>query len=183
MVVVLFNCFHWVGYHLTRQLLHNGHEVVGVDLIDDTKKEQLYMYVGRNSHFQHFNTIEERFNHSHHSKDEPKFLISDEAIKVEYEDYSSDDILINFPPLFGEFMDMEEKEIDTVDDLKIWILNNGAVYIEDFLEAIIHHLENGELRLQQDVFQNTSREEQPPEVLERIWMVHKNFRLPSNKFL
>ncbi|MCP3026692.1 hypothetical protein [Halobacillus sp. A5] len=170
MVVVIFNCFHWMGYHCARQLLHSGHEVVGVGEINTRKKEQLYMYVGRNSHFQHFNTIEERNNHSHYTKDEPWITIDEKIITL----HSSDDRewRLNAPALFGEWMDMNDKEIETIDDLKLWILESGALYVGDYFEAVIHHLMKGELSslLEKD-FSSADRETQPQEVLERIWDV------------
>ncbi|GGF15527.1 hypothetical protein GCM10010954_12700 [Halobacillus andaensis] len=170
MVVVLFNCFHWMGYHCARQLLHSGHEVVGVDEIDDPMKEQLYMYVGRNSNFQHFNTIEERDNHSHYTNDESHLLISNETLVIKYKLF--DEVTIDLPPLFGEWMDMKDKEIETIDDLKLWILERGALYVGDFFETVIDHVEKGEiLRLAEKKFSLTERETQPQEVLERIWAV------------
>ncbi|WP_101843471.1 hypothetical protein [Halobacillus sp. Marseille-P3879] len=176
MVVVVFNCFHWMGYHCTRQLLYNGHEVVGVDEIDTPLKEKLYMYVGRNSHFQHFNTIEERDNHSHHSKNEPWIKISQREIIISTNGNS--DVALPVPPLFGEWMKMESQDIETIDDLKLWILAQRAKYVGDFFEVVIDHLEKGEVSSLLEInFSNTARATQPQEILERVWEVTRHKEL------
>ncbi|MFC7321204.1 hypothetical protein [Halobacillus campisalis] len=173
MVVVILNCFHWSGYHCARHLLHRGHEVVGVDEINHPKKEELYMYVGRNSHFQHFNTIEERENHSHSSREDPQIFVSDENFILFQEKASVHEIKIEVPPLYGEWMEMEDKQIETIDDLKFWIMENNAVYIEDFLDPVMEHFEQGDLTDIKDVtFQRSQEADQLSELLERIWLIH-----------
>lgn len=51
MKVVIENCFHWLGFHLTGTYLDKGYSIIGIDPLDDPKKEFLYDFFGRNSEF------------------------------------------------------------------------------------------------------------------------------------
>ncbi|WP_173916955.1 hypothetical protein [Halobacillus sp. Marseille-Q1614] len=167
MVIVLYNCFHWVGYHCARQLLHRGHEVIGVDEIDNEKKEELYLYVGRNSHFQHFTTTEQRLNHCHSSEEEVQVRIHDSYIEVKGQDGAAQKIEV--PALFGEWMEIDSSEIVTIDDLQFWIIQHHAVHVEDFLEKVIYFLEQGELP---EEIERKAEEAEPQEVVDRIWEIY-----------
>ncbi|WP_082234659.1 hypothetical protein [Halobacillus massiliensis] len=167
MVIVLYNCFDWIGYHFARQLLHRGHEVIGVDEIDSEKKEELYLYVGRNSHFQYFTSAEQRLNHCHECEEEVHVLIDRSGVEVKQKDRSIETAEI--PALYGEWMEINCEEIETIDDLQFWIIQHQAVYIEDFVEDMISIIEGRKESLK---IEREGGGEQPKEILEKIWNIH-----------
>ena len=52
MTICIVNCYHWIGFHLANEFLEMGQEVIGIDQADTDFKENLAMFLGRNSAFQ-----------------------------------------------------------------------------------------------------------------------------------
>ncbi|CDQ21038.1 hypothetical protein SAMN05192559_106178 [Halobacillus karajensis] len=160
MVVTIHPCFHWIGFHITSSLLQEGMEVVGIDPISDRKKDLLYMFVGRNSNFQHFYNIEDKENHIQRTKGEWEIEIWEEGLLVKGENYEEE--WIEFPLLYGEWMDLHPTESEDQSDLKRWILDKEAVYIGDFLEDFLTSLFN------QETFNRRERKLEEETLNERI---------------
>ncbi|SFJ65366.1 hypothetical protein SAMN04487936_103206 [Halobacillus dabanensis] len=138
MMVTVNPCFHWVGYHITRGLLQEGVEVIGIDPIIDEKSDLLYMFVGRNSNFQHFFQEYDKENYVQKAENE---------ITVEYvEDFllikkaKEKQEWLELPKLYGEWMDLDRYGLQGRDSLMKWIEINDAIYIEDFFEDFYRDL-------------------------------------------
>lgn len=50
--VLVFNALSFLGFHLVDKLLNEGEEVLGVDVIDSERKEEMFLSIGRNSSFE-----------------------------------------------------------------------------------------------------------------------------------
>ncbi|SDZ74794.1 hypothetical protein SAMN05421743_10143 [Thalassobacillus cyri] len=148
MVYIIDACFHWIGFHLTQHLLTEGYEVIGIDPLEGTKQENLYFFIGRNSRFQHFHSIEEMERHCHNETIEAVISVGSPADGRsrfgELFVYESVEGFMNrkgngveLPPLYGEWMPRDEQTIyisktepllfsDLVD-------REDSLYIEDFI--------------------------------------------------
>lgn len=51
MKVLIIDCFHWLGFHLTTKYLDEGFSVTGVDTLMEPRREFLCDFVGRNANF------------------------------------------------------------------------------------------------------------------------------------
>lgn len=142
MIVTVNPCFHWIGYHITAGLLQEGGEVIGIDPITDDKSDLLYMFVGRNSNFQHFFQEYDKENYVQNSEDEivveyveDCLLIKKAADKKEW---------VELPKLYGEWMDLERYGLKGRESLTKWIEKNDAVYIGSFFEDLYRSLREKE---------------------------------------
>ncbi|WP_028782042.1 hypothetical protein [Thalassobacillus devorans] len=148
MVYIIDACFHWIGFHLTQHLLTEGHEVIGIDPIEDTKQENLYFFIGRNSRFQHFHSIEEMERHCHNETIEAVISVVRPAFSRScygelfvcdsVEDFrNKEGTEVELPPLYGEWMPRDEQTIyiSQTDPflLSELIDREDAIYIEDFI--------------------------------------------------
>ncbi|WP_042149029.1 hypothetical protein [Paucisalibacillus sp. EB02] len=145
MTILIQNCFHWIGYHYVNFLLEKGIVVKGVDKIDTEKKENLYMFIGRNSSF-------ELMDSPKNNKAKIAIVIGDcnsAAPCIDAERIFQLDVnglknkidnatIIKAPLLFGEWMDMTEEGLVTgekiirFDSVKF---QSESVYIGDFVKA------------------------------------------------
>ncbi|TCT22431.1 hypothetical protein EDD68_10978 [Melghiribacillus thermohalophilus] len=144
MKVVIENCFHWLGFHLTGTYLDKGYSIIGIDPLDDPKKEFLYDFFGRNSEFIFF----DRFDAIRCHPDQ-EFLIyrfppasgcmpgkkgKTESVRITDEDFASqpepDDggIVIQAPNVIGPWMDQK----DFVKKSK----KNNIIYVDDFINWV-----------------------------------------------
>ncbi|WLR47554.1 hypothetical protein LC065_18960 [Halobacillus litoralis] len=135
MMVTINPCFHWIGYHLTSSLLQEGIEVIGIDPIVDSKSDLLYMYVGRNSNFQHFFQRSDKENHVQQSNDEWEVDLVDDGLLVRQGDTERD--WIEIPLLYGEWMDICKTGAKEKDELLQWITDQQATYIGDFMDTFL----------------------------------------------
>ncbi|MBM7554044.1 hypothetical protein [Thalassobacillus pellis] len=152
MAYVIDSCFHWIGYHMVQHLLNKGFEVIGVDALEDEKKEALYMFVGRNSCFQHFHTLGEIERYSDRGQIDGIIGVTEGnlhdypygQIKIAdsiHELQESKDIEnIRVPLSYGEWMPRDETygfpgdHQIVMEDL---VESESACYIEDFIKEIL----------------------------------------------
>ncbi|UOQ43446.1 hypothetical protein MUN89_16190 [Halobacillus salinarum] len=137
MRTTVYQCFHWVGYHLTTCLLQEGYEVIGIDPMYTPLSEHLYLFVGRNSNFQHFYYMEDKEKHVQPGDKERLVNIQGNLLVIEILSEEASVDHIELPALFGEWMDLEEHSITSKNELRTWIEEHNALYIGDFLEEII----------------------------------------------
>ncbi|MBN8233708.1 hypothetical protein JF544_00540 [Halobacillus kuroshimensis] len=137
MLVTVQPCFHWIGFHITSYLLQEGVEVIGVDPIETNQSDFLYMYVGRNSNFQHFFQKEDKENHVQGTEKEASVEYVDHHLLVRK---NGETLWVKLPALYGEWMDLQRFGIQDKDQLKSWIKKKEAVYIGDFLNDLLKSL-------------------------------------------
>ncbi|GEN52906.1 hypothetical protein [Halobacillus faecis] len=160
MMVTINPCFHWIGYHLTSSLLQEGIEVIGIDPIEDSKSDLLYMYVGRNSNFQHFFQRSDKENHVQQSNDEWEVDLVDEGLLVRQGD--TEENWIETPLLYGEWMDIRKTGAQGKGELVQWIMDHQATYIGDFMDAFLRSF------LDQEPFRVGERLEDKDIITERV---------------
>src|SRR5699024_4142696 len=135
MYIMVENCFHWVGFHLTNFFLEKGISVIGIDCLDTSKKENLSMYLVRNDSFSF---------HNHKPKGKKTRL----TLKVsDYEEAEQSKItlklfkktneqitehIIYSPPLIGKWMPSQKINMIENGSEKL----NEAIWIEDYIAAI-----------------------------------------------
>ncbi|TGB05233.1 hypothetical protein [Halobacillus salinus] len=131
MMVTVEPCFHWVGYHITTALLQEGVEVIGIDPLSSDLSEHLYLFVGRNSNFQHFYDKQDKEQHVHGEEGEVFLHYYAGEITVE----QGDQVLsrISMPCIYGEWMSAPDDSIQSEDDLMQWVMEREATYIGDLL--------------------------------------------------
>jgi hypothetical protein len=144
MTFLIQNCFHWIGFHFVNFLLEKGMVVKGVDKINSDKKENLYMFVGRNSSFQLMDSP------SNHKADialiignhDPSLSFNvDRIIQIDINGLNKkleNAMIIKAPLLYGEWMDMTEEGL--IIDKKVTRFDSEqfqseSVYIGDFVKA------------------------------------------------
>jgi len=135
MYIMVENCFHWVGFHLSNFFLEKGISVIGIDCLDTSKKENLSMYLVRNDSFSFYN---------HKPKDKKTRL----TIKLsDHEDEKQSKIILKLfiktneqimehiiysPPLIGKWMPSQKMKMIVNDSEEL----NKAVCIKDYVSAI-----------------------------------------------
>ncbi|ELK45218.1 UNVERIFIED_CONTAM: hypothetical protein N8J90_11470 [Halobacillus marinus] len=134
MVVVVHPSFHWIGYHVCKELLQEGHVVIGIDPIKDKRSDLLYMYVGRNSNFQHFFQKSDKENHMHNSGSEVEVDIKKGKVRIVT---SEGEERVEIPALYGEWMPMADHSFQEKGDLRKWIEETEAVYVGDFVKTLL----------------------------------------------
>ncbi|MCA0969601.1 hypothetical protein LCM20_03215 [Halobacillus litoralis] len=132
MIITVNPSFHWIGYHLTANLLQEGVSVIGIDSLTSERSEQLYMFVGRNSNFQHFYNQEDKEQHIHIEDDEISIVYEQNELFIE----QSGALLahLTLPIVYGEWMDLPDHEISNEDELYEWVREREAVYIGDYVK-------------------------------------------------
>ncbi|UFU00557.1 hypothetical protein KO561_06340 [Radiobacillus kanasensis] len=142
-MIVINNCFHWIGYHLLQKFLEGGYEVMGCDPITSEKREHLSMFVGRNSHFEWMETLPDA------RKKESDIIYIDvqpHVLFIQLEDNQTH--TISTPMLFGEFMDREDDGFeykDTFISFESKKFNEEAVWIEDFVDILFSLFKENQL--------------------------------------
>lgn len=142
---LITGCFSWIGYHLLAKLLNDGEEVIGVDQLDNDKKEHFAMLVGRNANFTFYETTDQAEKWRSNSKLNTMFQIdlSEHRSLIHFSSkYASENeqsIEIELPLLYGEWMERSETgfyykgEFVRFDSKQF---ENSAIYIEDFVNAV-----------------------------------------------
>ncbi|MFG6115566.1 hypothetical protein ACGTN9_10275 [Halobacillus sp. MO56] len=148
MVYIIDACFHWIGFHLTQHLLTEGHEVIGIDPLEGTKQENLYFFIGRNSRFQHFHSIEEMERHCHNETIEAVISVGRPAngksrfgelfVCESVEGFMKNEgTSVELPPLYGEWMPRDEQAINISKSEPLLfselVDREDSIYIEDFI--------------------------------------------------
>jgi len=119
MQMLVYNCFHWLGYHLTDELLKQGYHVDGIQPNMSQQEQFLAMFLGRNDRFTQVDKGERNYSFIF-SIDKLKEdasvipegrLIMLSSIK-EAETISRKSVLsLSLPLLFGEWMPMDAEGI------------------------------------------------------------------------
>lgn len=154
--ILLINCFHWIGFHMTNQLLESGYKVDGIDQNSSHQQEQLSMFVGRNSSFSLLdkqNLNEYRYSiivgsYSHIEQIQANHTLQMTGSSDTNNQRNQAVIEIEMPLLFGEWMPMTEKGIYYRQqfipfDSPRFLLN--AVYIKDFTNSLLQWMESHHL--------------------------------------
>lgn len=147
MRILVQNCFHWIGYQYVNYLLEQGMVVKGVDKINNDKKENLYMLVGRNSSFELIDSVEQVDGMDVAivvgEIEQPQIANCKRILHIQVGNslQSVPNSVVIYPPiLFGEWMEMSEKGIyhngrfvafDSEEFRK------DAVHILDFIQATL----------------------------------------------
>ncbi|RWZ55157.1 hypothetical protein EQV77_10930 [Halobacillus fulvus] len=168
MVITVKPCFHWIGYHIMTSLLQEGMEVVGIDRLDQKRKDHLYMYVGRNSNFQYFFNEKDKENHIHQEEEEIEIRCSTERLigRNKKQDTTHD---WKLPIVYGEWMDIQRMDIESEEELLDWVLQTEAVYIGDVTTPFL------DLLLDREDSADVKREDQQAEVashVREVWQTH-----------
>lgn len=130
MLVTVRPCFHWIGYHMTANLLQEGEEVIGIDPLTSDLSHHLYMFVGRNSNFQHFYDKKDKEHFIH--KEPEEIFVQYEQNELSIEQNQSVILNTSLPKLYGEWMDLPDERIQSEEDMWEWIMEHEATYIGDF---------------------------------------------------
>ncbi|WP_407272392.1 hypothetical protein [Radiobacillus sp. PE A8.2] len=154
---LVIGTFDWIGYHLTQVLLDKGEQVIGLDKIETEKQENLQMFIGRNSSFQHVKSKQELENHKKY--DEIKTVINVDNRSLDSKGLQTkrcfklvnqaldDDVSgytqVEIPLLYGEWMNRTEDGIEfngNYIEFESEIFRNQAIYIEDFVYSFVQIL-------------------------------------------
>lgn len=169
MLVTVNPCFHWVGYHLCSALLQEGIEVVGIDDMREDKSDHLYMYIGRNSNFQHFYTKDDKESYIHQNNNERVVTLVGDQLHVADRGSDSSAQLVELPSLFGEWMTMDKIDVRSKDELYQWVKDNDAVYVGDFVKSFIPYLLSNTRGVSEIVVETETNEERMDKNLTSVW--------------
>lgn len=151
---LVLGCYDWIGFHLTNRLLEEGYEVTGMDLINSDKKENLAMFIGRNSYFTFLDQMDD-IKESTSSIDAVIQLSKECKGKTDLIDTvqgnfyvlssggaSLDEkaIGVTLPVLYGEWCPRDQYgffHYGTYIRFDSDTFKKEAVYIEDFIEALL----------------------------------------------
>ncbi|MCP8615565.1 hypothetical protein [Salirhabdus salicampi] len=137
MKVAIYNCFHWIGYHVTEKCLAEGWDVTGIHPHPNPREEFLMDMIGRNAQFQYKaevdNVQRERMNYFISIGTPPhSFLGEDKDHVIQIMDELVDDgenekgyMKLAVPTLVGPWM-----PLDTLEKRKN---ENAVVDINDFV--------------------------------------------------
>ncbi|SEU03342.1 hypothetical protein SAMN05421676_11540 [Salinibacillus kushneri] len=148
MNVVVFDCFHWMGFHFVEKFLSEGIEVNGVGHITNPQEEFLYTLIGRNALFNWQEDVRNiRNQHSrtiviscYKSPQDVKKMLNTENIKGEYYFIMEEDIrdmslshirnevFLFIPPVIGPWM--REK------DFKDASQKESVLFIDDLVDSV-----------------------------------------------
>ncbi|SFA82346.1 hypothetical protein SAMN04488072_102127 [Lentibacillus halodurans] len=138
MVVLVENCFHWIGFHIVNHLLENGYNVDGTDKLNTDKKEHLSMFVGRHELFRHISPLEKRNAYD-------AFLrIDDDELKLE----KNHPVIIKLPIIFGEWMPMSQEGMYVQHDFIRFDSEqflSEAVYVKNVLKSLQQWIHSSDL--------------------------------------
>ncbi|WP_296361125.1 MULTISPECIES: hypothetical protein [Virgibacillus] len=150
LVTVVANCNHWIGFHITNQLLEQGLKVEGI--VDCKKDDSLSLFFGRNSNFSFYsgdtNEIYEQFI-CIGSIQEDVNISAELCVTLAHPSTvhpftSLNGVIIELPLLFGEWMPMSENGMyfqgEFVPFSSDYFLQH-AIYIHDFIDVFLKWLE------------------------------------------
>ncbi|MBM7571522.1 hypothetical protein [Aquibacillus albus] len=157
---VVLGAFHWIGYQIITRLLDDSYEVIGIDKMESEKKENLSMYIGRNSLFTHVSSSEEMnqlqklqqinilfeidssqlFNDRYSLNTETVINLDKGRVKA-----SSNTVDVDLPLLYGEWMPRNDNGVYHNGQFVAFDseqFKNEAVYIQDFITCLIETISN-----------------------------------------
>lgn len=157
MSILIYNCFHWIGYHLTNELLQKGYQVEG---FHENMSEQacfLSMFFGRNENFKEINEKKSEYDQVFyiHKKNQITFLPYEDVIYLTEDETSQKSFpksskVIPLPLLFGEWMEMDDQGVYHLDEYISFQsdrFKNRAIYVLDFVDILLKILnENNDHR-------------------------------------
>ncbi|MFD1850057.1 hypothetical protein [Oceanobacillus bengalensis] len=153
MSILVVNCSHWIGFHITEALLGAGNTVEGIPFDEET--DDLLMFFGRNSSFTLSSNIRKKKydiciiigEYDHRAIiNADKIVIINEQKHDENRDSST--TTIKAPLLYGEWMPMNEKGCYVGEEYITFesdYFKQNAIYIKDFTEGLIQWLDSGVL--------------------------------------
>lgn len=145
MNVVVVNCFDWVAFHLVEKFINEGYHVLGVDSLQNERREFLYDMVGRNSSFHLYDSIQELKNKKTEGlyafvpnqrevdriyeecklTGEQYYILSHLDQNIERKKVSSNAYHIQLPNVIGPWM--SKKEFNSIKN------HHDLLYIDDFI--------------------------------------------------
>ncbi|MGP4077219.1 hypothetical protein [Halobacillus sp. K22] len=176
MLITVHPCFHWIGYHMSTCFLQEGKQVIGIDRMDASLSEHLYMYVGRNSNFQHFYSKDDKEKHSQPTDDELLIEYADQYLSVEKKQEGRSFVQVELPQLYGEWMDLSHKGIEQEEELFEWVRQSNAVYISDFLSEFIPYVLTLEDERKPEFYEEVRNPEDTKKRVESVWKAYRTMR-------
>src|SRR5690625_5291106 len=154
MSILVKDCFHWIGFHIVDQLLIDGYEVKGIQTSSSKKTAHLSMFFDRHSHF---SLIEDETacetdtallinQHTTDGINASRFMMIGEHVDIEA--LTADQIAIQQPLLFGEWMPIYEDGCYYLNDhipFDSPRFHEQAIYIHDFTKMIVALLKQDNL--------------------------------------
>ncbi|GAB4073950.1 hypothetical protein GCM10028778_14530 [Barrientosiimonas marina] len=140
-MLLVENCFHWIGFHITRHLLEKGYSIDGVDDLETEKKEHLSLFVGRHNAFRHYQTMSE-LSEQHYNV---IIRIQDHRLRLG----GGRSVTVKLPFIFGEWMpivnnsESDSRQENMPFDLDAYL--RGAVYIDDLVQCLGQWIEASQL--------------------------------------
>ncbi|MUV36525.1 hypothetical protein JNUCC1_00328 [Lentibacillus sp. JNUCC-1] len=148
------NCFHWIGFHLVQHLLDAGECVIGIDQVSSPQKEHLYLFMGRHDRFQLMsreaapaNGIKKDVNLQVCNNKNGSETDNGHIHIVYGTEHDQTNETIDLPLLFGFWMPMTEFGMKRVNGEWLPFASdaflNEAVYIEDYMNDLVHCIREG----------------------------------------
>ncbi|MCT2535640.1 hypothetical protein NC661_06800 [Aquibacillus koreensis] len=150
---VIVGCNHWIGYHLANKLLDEGSSVIGLDSDKAQEQQDLVLFFGRNSAFEHVQSVTELYKQHKKEKFEAIFQLFQVDNKKQFEKFDAkkwfqlqiEDSIdqakqVELPLLYGEWMPREKDgfyKSETFYSFSSKEFQRDGVYIGDFVEALI----------------------------------------------
>lgn len=177
MRILVADCSHWVGFHITNALLENGYQVVGVK--GKNKNEHLEMFFARNSNFT-FTEANTKTNYDAAviaGRDRmPEVVEAERAFVINGSQRKNPDVVpICIPYLFGEWMPMQEEGFYQGEEFISFAsqeFREGAVDIKDAAKGLLQLLNTNKLPV--EIILNPSRKD---EKLENLLFLRNNRRI------
>ncbi|MBB6453032.1 hypothetical protein HNQ94_001480 [Salirhabdus euzebyi] len=146
MSIIVWNCFDWIGFHITEKLLEEGEDVIGIHPVSNPQTEFLYGMVGRNANFTFYESLmevkdktdeyifvrptEEDENQLTKSIEKENYLYIIEETEKKSKNFSrvlnGSISTISLPPVIGPWM--KEEEFQAKKDSEDWI------YVKEFTD-------------------------------------------------
>ncbi|HEX6593644.1 MAG TPA: hypothetical protein VF095_03535 [Bacillota bacterium] len=155
MSILVVNCFDWIGFHLVNELLENGYNVHGLDVLHSMKKEHFWMFFARNDRF---TLVKDEQMVDKKKKFDRLFVIdpvgvvppvqANETIFIGRDENHLSErskMIVNAPLLFGEWMSMCEEGIYVNSEFIRFHSEKfltEAIYINDFIKGLLDQVEN-----------------------------------------
>ncbi|NBJ70937.1 MULTISPECIES: hypothetical protein [Clostridia] len=197
MATLVVNCNHWIGFHIVNGLLEQGLKVEG--LVNDKKDDGLTLFFGRNSNFSFFidkknNTYDQIIQVGPMNIDvtlsSELFITLAHPITVN-DLTSSNELYIELPLLFGEWMPMTESGMYFQEEFISFSsdnFNQHATYIQDFVARFItwlsttdlHHIKGTVKKINLDKFVKIQDNRPKEDKVKQVIQHYRNYRLRND---
>ncbi|WP_139344966.1 hypothetical protein [Virgibacillus pantothenticus] len=197
LVTLVANCNHWIGFHIVNGLLEQGLEVEG--LVNDKKDDGLTLFFGRNSNFSFF--IDKKNNpydqiirvgtmNINANLSSGLFMTLAHPSTVNHLT-SSNELYIELPLLFGEWMPMTESGMYFQGEFISFSsdnFNQHATYIQDFVARFInwlsttdlHHINRTVKKINLDKFVGIQDNRPKEDKVKQVIQHYQNYRLRND---